>query len=48
MVIFIFLVVFIPLEQKTSLNCIKTCGNIYFFVVTVPSENIKILEFDQN
>ena len=42
-------IVFVPLEQKTSLNYMKkVCENINFCNVTMPSEDTKLLEFNQN
>ena len=48
MVIFIVWIVFIPLEQKTNLNCIKKiCENKDFCNVVLPWEDTNILEFNQ-
>ena len=47
MMIFIICIVFIALEQKTDLDCIKVCENKNFCNVILPSKNTKILEFHQ-
>ena len=48
MVLFIVQIVFIPLEQKTNLNRIKKFvkAKIFCYVI-IPSEDTKILEFNQ-
>ena len=47
--IFIFLIVFIPLEQKTILNYTKKVGeNKDFCNILMPSEDTRILEFNQD
>ena len=46
-VIFIVWIVFIPLEQKKLESHKKVCENKYFCVVVMPSEETKILEFNQ-
>ena len=49
MLIFMVWIVFVPLEQKTSLNCTKKVyENINFCNVTMPSEDTKLLEFNKN
>ena len=48
MVILIAWIVFIRLEQNPNLICIKKYVKIKFFCsVSMPSEDIKILEFNQ-
>ena len=46
-VIFIVRIVFIPLEQKTNLNCKKGCESKEFCKINMPSEDPKILEFNE-
>ena len=47
--IFIFLIVFIPLEQKTILNYTKKVGeNKDFCNILMPSEDTRILELNQD
>ena len=49
MLTFMVWIVFVPLEQKTSLNCTKKVyENINFCNVTMPSEDTKLLEFNKN
>ena len=47
MVIFIVWVPLISLEQKTNLNRVKKCKNKDFCNVIMPSEDTKILQFNQ-
>ena len=47
MTIFIVWIVFIYLEQKTSFNAKKVCEEKEFLDVVIPSEDTKILEFNQ-
>ena len=44
---FIFLIVFIPLEQKTNLNCVKMWESKDFCNVIMSFEDTKILELSQ-
>ena len=49
MMIFIVWIVFIPLVQKTNFNHLKeVCQNKDFCNVIMPSEDTKILEFNQH
>ena len=48
MVIFVVWIIFIILEQKTNLNCVKKVReNKNFCNVIMPSDYTKILEFNQ-
>ena len=47
LVIFFVWIVFIRLEQKTNLYHKKVRKNIDFCNVVIPSENTKVLEFNQ-